>query len=208
MPTPRFKTAKFKDHRKKIRAATKKVGASELELALGYERLWNDCSTAAEFTAFLIDPADGLGLANATAGVARRMVTALQTCREPHIWQRLGWQGGVCTLAKVPDAMERRAVKTEVVRRLGGNGTGKLTKEDFKQVLRDLAPSLEVRDSVTRENEWVARIAALETEKAALVRNLKTIKRNAPTVFNGAIDDECREILAQGTTTRRRRRRA
>lgn len=208
MPTSRFKTTKFKAHRKDIRAATKKVGASEWELARRYDSLWKDCSTASEFRDFLVDAADGLGLSEATVGKARRMVTALRSCPERVIWERLGWEGGVCSIARIPAAVERTAVHEEVLRRLGGNGRGKLTKEDFKTLLSEKAPSLERKDTVTRENDYAARIHTLEQEKAVLARNLKKIKRNAPTVFNGAVDDECREILAQSENTRRRRRRA
>ena len=68
-----------------------------------------------------------------------------------------------------------------------------------------MAPSKEIRDSVSRENEQAAKIRQLELEKGVLVKNLKTIKRNAPTVFDGAVDDECREIMSQSTTRRRRR---
>lgn len=207
MTVSRFKSVKFKGHRKDIRAATKKVGTSERELALRYESLWKDCASSDEFTGFLTDAADGLGLSSATAGVAKRMVNALKVVREKSVWSRFGWQGGICTIVSIPNAVERREVVKEVLRKLGGNGTGKLSKEGLKIIIRDLAPSKEIRDSVAFENEQAAKIRQLELEKVCLVRNLKGIQRRFPSAaVNQVIDDECREILA--STVRRRRRRA
>jgi len=207
MTVPRFKTAKFKGHRKDIRAAAKKIGASERELALRYESLWKDCSSLDEFNSFLADAADGAGLHGALIAKAKKMVDALQVIRQRHIWSRFGWAGngpGVHYIYSIPNPSERKKVVSEIVARLGGNGNGKLTGEGLKQIVRDLAPSKEVKDSVQRGNDKDETIRTLELEKACLVKNIKAVRRANPSMVNQILDDACREIMAQ-TIARRRR---
>jgi len=205
MATPRFKLKKFQAHKTKIAKAIKKVGGAEWDLAKGYQGLWGDCTSPDEFREFLADPADGLGLDSNKIKTARRMISALKSAPEKAIWERLGWSGGVSQLERIPKARERKAVHDEVLKRIGKGGRGKLSKATFKQLLRDLAPSLEVKDSVQRENEWAARIKKLEHENLVLKREFKGLLRRLPPETEDAVSDEAFEILG---ARRRRKRRA
>ena len=200
----RFKLKKFQAHKTKIAKAIKKVGGAEWDLAKGYQGLWTDCSSPEEFRGFLSDPADGLGLDSNKIKTARRMISALKSAPEKAIWERLGWSSGVSMLERVPKAAERKALHDEVLKRIGKSGRGRLSKAQFKQLLRDLAPSLEVKDSVQRENEWAARIKQLERENSVLRREFKGLLRRLPVDLEAAVSDEAFEILG----TRRRKRRA
>jgi len=204
MATPRFKLEKFQTHKTKIAKAIKKVGGAEWDLAKGYQGLWTDCTSPDEFREFLADPADGLGLDSNKIKTARRMISALKSVPEKAIWERLGWSGGVSLLERVPKVRERKAVHDEVLKRIGKSGRGRLSKATYKQLLRDLAPSLEVKDSVQRENEWAARLRELEHENTVLKREFKGLLRRLPVDLEEAVSDEAFEILG----TRRRKRRA
>lgn len=202
--TRRFKTKKFQGAKSTILKARRKRGGAAWEEARGYEALWTECSSADEFRGFLMDPADGLGFPSATAGVARRMVSALKTCSEKILWERLGWQGGVCTIESIPNALERQAVHDAVLKKLGRAGRGKLNKPMFDDMVREHAPSKEVRDQHAHQNTLIAKVRELEVLLKSYRQDVRTITRNIPQTQD-VLSDPVREDQAQSRTTRRRR---
>lgn len=208
MATKRFRSKKLQAAKSTILKARRKRGGAEWEEARGYEVLWSECNSTDEFRNFLMDPADGLGYSSATAGVARRMVSALKTVPERVVWEKLGWQGGVVTIERIPNAVERHRVHEAVIEKLGRVGRGKLTKLLFTEMLREHAPSLEVRDQHAHQNGLVAKVRELEALLRSYRQDVRTITRNVPQTAD-VLSDAVREDLAQkkATTTTRRRRR-
>jgi hypothetical protein len=203
----RFKNKRLQAAKSTILKARRKRGGAEWEEALGYEALWTECGSGDEFRNFLMDPADGLGFPSATAGVARRMVSALKTMPEKVIWERLGWQDGVCTIERVPNAIERQTMHDVVLKKLGKGGRGKLGKATFKDLLREHAPSLEVRDAHAHQNSLAAKVRELEALLKYYRQDVRTITRNVPQTRD-VLSDPVREDLARSKATRSHRRTA
>jgi hypothetical protein len=187
----KWKTKAFRDAKKSIITLGKKHGEVDFKLAKELDKLAKLCSNGQEFRRFLMDPADGLGFSNGAAISAREKVDALLVVPEQKLWEELGWAGGVRQIWKVPKHDERTKLHKEVRSRVG---RGRVSKTEFRELLKDLAPSLKIRQSAKRDEALAARMKALEDENAMWKRWIRDTSKKIP-VLKDLLTKEQKELL-------------
>lgn len=189
-----FTGQKMRGFRSKIRAAEKKAGAALYEQAATLHSARRACADGEQFTRWLRDPVDGLGYNNPRRPL--NLVKAYDICggeRDKILWERLGYDGGISKIAAIPLVSERKAVLKAVRQKLGSTGRGKLTGQDFRAFLTELAPSLKKARDSANESEIRARLDELEKQNALLIKEFKRVAQGVP-VIKEIISDEIREI--------------
>lgn len=191
-PTPnRFRTKKFQAAKKKLVALDKQRGGHEYLYAKELEGLEALCTNRQEFRRFLQDPADGLGYTNGTVISAREKVDALTVVPEQKIWEALGWAGGVRQIWAIPKHEERKKLHKEVRKRVS---RGRLPKTAFKDLLKEHAPSLKIRQSAKRDEALHSRLKELEKENEMWKRWIRDTSKKIP-ILKELLTDEQRELL-------------
>ena len=189
--TNKFRTKAFQAAKKSIVGLGKKRGEIDFKFAQELTKLERLCTNSQEFRKFLMDPADGLGYHNAAVITAREKVDALLVVPEQKIWEGLGWAGGVRQIWKIPKHKERVAFHKEITKRIA---RGRLGKTAFRELLKELAPSLKVRSSAKRDEVLQARMKDLETENAMWKKWIRETSKKIP-VLKDLLTKEQKELL-------------
>ena len=190
--TDDFRTKKFQNAKKKLDALDNNRGANEFLFAKELEATEKGCVSRASFRRFLTDPAFGMVYTTASTISCREKVDALAVVPEQKIWEALGWQGGVRQMWAVPKHPERKKLHKEVRTRIA---RGRLSRTEFKGLLKDLAPSLKIRQSSKRDEALHARLKDLEEENAMWRRWIRETSQKIP-VLKDLLTTEQKELLA------------
>ncbi len=183
------KTRELGSLRTKLQNLDKKGGGVAFDKASALTEARKLLGTDERFRVWLQDPAAGMGYTTGQVRACKRMIGALKKVPERALWERLGYYDGVSRLESIPKSNERAAVLAAVKAK-----RGVVTTSEFKALLAEKAPSLEIRDSVRADNEQAAKIKQLEQQVEQLKKWAKGSLTRYP-FLNESVTDELRELL-------------
>ncbi len=176
-----FQSQRMRGFRTKIRTAEKKAGAALYALAQSLHAARRVCADGDQFRRWLMDPVDGLGYTNPRRPL--NLVKAFDIVggeRDKILWERLGYDGGISKLTSIPLVAERKAVIKAVKDKLGANGRGKLTGNDWNKILESEAPSLKTSRETANENEVRARLREMEQILKMYRSEMRSLAKKMP----------------------------
>lgn len=197
-----FQSQKMRGFRTKIRAAERKAGLAAYAQAEHLHTAMRACADGDQFRRWLMDPVDGLGYTNPRRPL--NLVKAFEIAggeRNKLLWERLKYEGGVSKIAAIPLVAERKAIITAVKEKLGTNGRGKLTGNDFEGMIKEHAPSLQVSRETANENEVRAKLRDMEQILKMYRSEMRSLAKKMPILV-----DVLPEAIREDAGIRRPRR--